>query len=208
MPGGFIVTVPGPSMATSRRTAWVATLKVTLTVCGVAEMVTVHAPVPAHAPPQPTNAEPPAGAGVSVTTVPMPKINGQSLVHESSLAITTPPPVPRKFRLSVPAGPPASKRRASGGGCESVKKMASMGVASAVRASALGMPSVERGASAERPLVQRPPEHEKPEGHSPAGPQATPSSISGEKHAARTQGRIAIAQRTTSRGDTRRRSTW
>ena len=66
------VTVPGPSIATSSRTACVAMLKVTLTLCGVAPMVTLHGPLPVHAPPQPANREPPAGVGTSVTIVPTP----------------------------------------------------------------------------------------------------------------------------------------
>src|SRR5688572_7570825 len=102
-------------MATSSCTAVAATLNVTSTVSGAEVMVTMQAPVPPHAPPQPAKVEPPAGVGVSVTTVPSGKVSGQSLEHELPPAITVPPPLPRKPRLSVPDGP-ASKRETSGGG--------------------------------------------------------------------------------------------
>jgi hypothetical protein len=59
-------------------------------------MVTVHAPVPEQAPPQPAKVEPAAGVAVSVTEVPWPYVSAQSApqLMPAGEEVTVPLPVP------------------------------------------------------------------------------------------------------------------
>lgn len=59
-------------------------------------MVTMQAPVPLHAPPQPVNDEPSSGVAVSVTSVPAAKPWAQSLgqLIPVGTLVTDPSPVP------------------------------------------------------------------------------------------------------------------
>jgi hypothetical protein len=66
MPAGLLVTVPEPNRVTVSCVGAEAKVAVT---AAAAESVTVHAPVPLHAPPQPEKIEPAAGVSVSVTCV-------------------------------------------------------------------------------------------------------------------------------------------
>lgn len=65
-------------------------------------IVTAHAPVPAHAPLQPANAEPEAGVSVMVTTVPLVKfalhVPGQLM--PAGLLVTVPAPFPARVTVS------------------------------------------------------------------------------------------------------------
>jgi len=71
IPAGLEVTVPLPDPVLLTKSVNVCTLKVAVTDVA-AFMVTEHVPVPEHPPPlQPANVEPPAGAAVSVTDVPL-----------------------------------------------------------------------------------------------------------------------------------------
>ena len=71
IPAGLEVTVPLPDPVLLTESVKVCTLKVAVTDVA-AFMVTEHVPVPEHPPPlQPAKVEPPAGAAVSVTDVPL-----------------------------------------------------------------------------------------------------------------------------------------
>src|SRR5260370_27968983 len=71
IPAGLEVTVPLPDPVLLTESVNVWTLNVAVTVAA-AFMVTAHLPVPDQPPPlQPAKADPPAGAAVSVTTVPL-----------------------------------------------------------------------------------------------------------------------------------------
>src|SRR5262245_26963318 len=61
-----------------------------------ASIVTLHPPVPEHAPLQPAKVEPPAGVAVRLTTVPELKASVQSTPQAmpGGLDVTVPPPVP------------------------------------------------------------------------------------------------------------------
>ena len=59
-----------------------------------ADIVTLHAPVPLHAPPQPVNVEPVAAAGVSVTIAPESKLNVHVAPHEMPAGADVIVPVP------------------------------------------------------------------------------------------------------------------
>jgi hypothetical protein len=81
-------------------------------------IVTVHAPVPEHAPPQPTKVVPVAGQGVNVTVVSGGYVSEQSspqLIPEG-VDTTEPRPVPAVLTSSVedPALPAAPRRTATG----------------------------------------------------------------------------------------------
>src|SRR6185312_14623895 len=70
-------------------------LKVALTDFA-ASMVTLHAPVPLQAPPQPANAEPVSGVAVKLTTVPLAKLAEHVVPQEipGGVLVTVPVPVP------------------------------------------------------------------------------------------------------------------
>jgi hypothetical protein len=70
IPAGLEVTVPLPVPALLTDSVNVCTLKVAVTDVA-AFIVTEQVPVPEQAPLQPAKVEPPAGAAVSVTTVPL-----------------------------------------------------------------------------------------------------------------------------------------
>jgi hypothetical protein len=66
-------------------------------------MVTVHVPVPLHAPPQPPKTDPVVGEAVRVTTVPETSVSEQSepQLMPLGLLVTAPEPVPDLETLSV-----------------------------------------------------------------------------------------------------------
>jgi hypothetical protein len=81
-------------------------LKVALTEFA-ASMVTLHAPVPLQAPPQPANVEPGSGAAVKLTTVPLAKLAEHVVPQEipEGVLVSAPVPVPLldTVRIKVPA---------------------------------------------------------------------------------------------------------
>src|SRR3989454_9468469 len=99
-PAGVLVTVPAPApaVATVRTTA---DAKVAVTVVA-AETVTTHGAVPLHPPPlHPTNSEPPSGAAVSVTTVPLKKLAEQLEPQLMPSGVLVTVPVPALETVSV-----------------------------------------------------------------------------------------------------------
>src|SRR4051812_23740357 len=100
MPAGDEVTVPVPLPLCPTVSVKVLMSKVAVTLFA-ASIVTVHAPVPLHAPPQPMNVESIAAAAVSVTIVP--KLNGsvQSVPQLMPVPETVPEPVPAFVTVSV-----------------------------------------------------------------------------------------------------------
>src|SRR5215213_8578159 len=105
MPAGLLdtVPVPVPSFATVRLNVG-SRLNVAVTVRAWS-IVTVHAPVPVHAPAQPANSNPAEAAGVSVTIVPLAKPAEQvePQLMPVGLLVTVPVPVP--FLLTVRTSP-------------------------------------------------------------------------------------------------------
>jgi hypothetical protein len=97
IPAGELVTVPVPVplLATVRVKGPGFAVKVTLTDFA-ASMVTLHAPVPLQAPPQPANVEPESGAAVKLTTVPLAKLAEHVVPQEipAGELATVPVPVP------------------------------------------------------------------------------------------------------------------
>src|SRR6266545_1229276 len=69
IPTGELVTVPEPAPAFVTVSVWLTSAKVAVTARSWS-IVTVQAPVPLQAPPQPLKLEPVAAVAVSVTTVP------------------------------------------------------------------------------------------------------------------------------------------
>ncbi len=99
MPAGALVTVPRPEPArvTERVSALVSRLKVAVTAVLLVR-VTVHLPVPEHAPDHPAKADPEAGEAVSVT-----------LVFWSNVALHVEPQlIPVGELITVPTPVPAS----------------------------------------------------------------------------------------------------
>jgi len=102
MPAGLLVTVPAPAAALET-VSMRAGVKVAVTVVA-AESVTVQAPVPEHPPPvQPLKVEPPAGAAVSVTAVPLVKLAAQVAPQSMPAGelVTVPLPVPAGVTVRV-----------------------------------------------------------------------------------------------------------
>src|ERR1041385_5439082 len=97
IPAGELVTVPVPVplLATVRVKGPGFAVKVALTDFA-ASMVTLHAPVPLQAPPQPANVEPESGAAVKLTTVPLAKLAEHVVPQEipAGELATVPVPVP------------------------------------------------------------------------------------------------------------------
>jgi hypothetical protein len=96
MPAGFDVTVPAPAPARATVSVYWLSVKVAVTIWA-AFIVTMHAPVPAHAPDQPVKVEPAVAAWVSVTTVPGAKVAVQ----------VAPQAMPAGFDVTVPLPLPA-----------------------------------------------------------------------------------------------------
>jgi hypothetical protein len=72
IPAGALVTVPlpdTPTVSVWEDWVWVCWVNVAVTVAADVN-VTLHEPVPVHAPLQPVNVEPVAATAVSVTAVP------------------------------------------------------------------------------------------------------------------------------------------
>jgi hypothetical protein len=96
IPDGLLVTVPVPAplRVTVSAKVWCAKVAVTDTGC---VGVSVHVPVPLHAPLQPVNTEPPSGTAI-ITIGPSAAVQrpAQSVPHRMSvkLSLTMPPPSP------------------------------------------------------------------------------------------------------------------
>jgi hypothetical protein len=69
MPSGLLVTVPDPVPAFVTVSVYWSFVNVALTLLA-ASIVTLHVPVPEHAPVHPANVDIASGVAVSVTTVP------------------------------------------------------------------------------------------------------------------------------------------
>src|ERR1043166_2290173 len=97
IPEGVLVTVPVPVplLATVRVKGPGFAVKFALTDFA-ASIVTLHAPVPLQAPPQPANVEPESGAAVKLTTVPFAKLAEHVAPQEipEGVLVTVPAPVP------------------------------------------------------------------------------------------------------------------
>jgi|SRR5689334_1675093 len=98
IPAGLLVTVPipTPALVTVRVKVLAGAVKVAVTVWS-AFITTVHEPVPPHPPPlQPVKVEPPVGAAVSTTVLPIAKSAAQVVPQEipAGLLVTVPVPVP------------------------------------------------------------------------------------------------------------------
>jgi hypothetical protein len=104
IPAGALVTVPVPVPASATVSAKFVVLCANVAVTEVAAVsVTTHAPVPSHGADQPVNVEPPAGAAVSVTCVPL--ANGAAQVAPQLIPagalVTVPVPVPAFVTVKV-----------------------------------------------------------------------------------------------------------
>src|SRR5262245_15021462 len=100
MPAGALVTVPDPAGMTV--SAKDCTAKVAVTELA-AFIVTVHVPVPVHAPLQPVNVAPAAGVAVSVTAVPLLKA-AEHVVPQlmpAGALVTVPGPAPARLTARV-----------------------------------------------------------------------------------------------------------
>lgn len=98
IPAGLLVTVPSPTPAlvTVRVKVLAGAVKVAVTVWSTF-ITTLHEPFPLHPPPlQPVNVEPPVGAAVSTTVLPIAKSAAQVVPQEipPGLLLTVPVPVP------------------------------------------------------------------------------------------------------------------
>src|SRR5262245_41185767 len=98
IPAGLLVTVPIPAPAgvTVRVNVFTGAVKLAVTVWS-AFIVTVHEPVPLQPPPlHPVNVEPPVGAAVRATVLPLGKSAAQVAPQEMPLGllVTVPAPVP------------------------------------------------------------------------------------------------------------------
>jgi hypothetical protein len=103
IPAGLEVTVPLPDPVLLTESVNVCRLKVAVTDVA-AFMVTAHVPVPEQPPPlQPAKVEPPAGAAVSVTTVPLLYVAEQVAPQliPAGLDVTVPLPDPVLLTDSV-----------------------------------------------------------------------------------------------------------
>jgi hypothetical protein len=92
-----MVPEPVPLIVKVRPYVVVDELRVKVAVTLLAASTTrVHAPVPAHAPPQPVKVEPAAGVGVSTMLVPEAKEGLQTLPQSTPVGLeaTVPLPVP------------------------------------------------------------------------------------------------------------------
>jgi hypothetical protein len=106
IPVGLLVIVPDPVPASVTERAKVVTVVLNVAVTDLAAlMVTLHEPVPLHAPVQPAKVDPAVAFAVKVTTVPLAKfalhVLGQLM--PLGLLLTLPLPVPAKVteRLSA-----------------------------------------------------------------------------------------------------------
>ena len=101
IPPTLDVTRPPPAPPVAMPNANVGGAKVAVTLCA-APIVTVHGPVPEHAPPQPANVLPPFGVAVSVTLVPVTNalehVPGQ--FTPAGLDVTAPVPAPAVATVS------------------------------------------------------------------------------------------------------------
>jgi hypothetical protein len=100
MPAGVLVTVPEPDFVTV--SAWVMTANVAVTVRAWL-IVTVHAPVPVHAPVQPVNVLPVAAVPVSVTDVPelYVAVHVAPQLMPAGVLVTVPVPAPDRVTVNA-----------------------------------------------------------------------------------------------------------
>src|SRR5437867_7881078 len=100
MPDGLDVTKPLPVRVTSRACVTPA-VNVANTMRAVS-IVTVHAPVPLHAPDQPSNVEAASAVALSITVLPAPNVASHSAPQSipAGLDRTTPPPLPNGTTVS------------------------------------------------------------------------------------------------------------
>src|SRR5688500_18575296 len=91
MPAGFDDTTPDPLPSSATRSE-LSTPKFAVTVTAVATVI-VHAPVPLHAPLQPTNVAPEFAVAVSVTIVPEANVSVQSLPQVMPLGVEVTVPI-------------------------------------------------------------------------------------------------------------------
>ena len=108
IPAGLLVTVPTPAPAgvTVRVNVFGGAVKLAVTVWS-AFIVTVHEPVPLQPPPlQPVNVEPPVGAAVRATVLPLGKSAAQVAPQEMPLGllVTVPAPVPDLLTVNCCVG--------------------------------------------------------------------------------------------------------
>jgi hypothetical protein len=75
-------------------------VKVAATVWS-ALIATLHAPVPLHAPPHPTNVVPAAGVAVNASVVEAPKLAEQVPGHAIAVPLTVPAPLPATDTVKV-----------------------------------------------------------------------------------------------------------
>ena len=96
------VPLPVPAFVSVSVKLTGAVLNVAVTEAAAAT-VTVHAVVPAQAPPQPAKTEPVAGVAVSVTAVPLakPAEHVAPQLMPAGADVSVPEPVPCRVRLSV-----------------------------------------------------------------------------------------------------------
>jgi len=103
IPAGLLVTVPLPlPLSVTVNVGNVVFVKVAETDV-LAFIVTAHAPVPLHAPPQPANVELATGLAVNVTWVPGVKLPVQTVPQliPAGLLVTAPLPLPARITVNV-----------------------------------------------------------------------------------------------------------
>ena len=102
IPAGLLVTVPTPApvVVTVRVNVFGGAVKLAVTVWSTL-IVTVHEPVPLHAPLQPVNVEPPMEAADRVTVLPLAKSAAHVVPQEIPLGLLVTVPVPVPDLLTV-----------------------------------------------------------------------------------------------------------
>src|SRR5262249_42568905 len=180
-PAGWSMMLPVPSGVTLVWSViWTELrLKVTSTLRSRSS-VTLQAPLPLQAPPQPAKVELPAGVAPTVTWVPGGNASVQPEAQGMPVAVALRPPAPRKLMVRRLTGPLS-------GGASSGRSLSASGPAKASAAASAMM----IGASGRPPPpgeTHMPPEQVRSLGHSPRGPQATrPLGMAGEKQALATK---------------------
>src|SRR5256885_87220 len=100
MPAGLESTVPAPEPASVTDSGYAIRVNVAVTALA-AVIVTLHAPVPLHAPDQPANVDPVAALAVSNTTVPWVKLAEQVVPHEMPAGLDVTVPLPEPARVTA-----------------------------------------------------------------------------------------------------------
>jgi hypothetical protein len=102
IPAGLLLTLPEPVPARLTFKGKLDLLKAAVTVC-VAFMATTQLPVPLHAPPHPTNADPEDGVAIRETSVPPAKVSAQTAGQTIPAGVLTTLPLPVPARLTFRA---------------------------------------------------------------------------------------------------------